>query len=115
MEKIALDRFLQPDLIGFDSGDINLYRYVGNNAVNYTDPSGLIGPAGIALIGMGIGAVGSIYCEVVVSNFKKECEKKTEAKKKECELKNCNFEPEHATRQCGVSSYSGPCGGRCVR
>ncbi|MCS7062775.1 MAG: hypothetical protein NZM04_01785 [Methylacidiphilales bacterium] len=34
-------RFLQPDLIGFDSGDINLYRYVGNNAVNYTDPEGL--------------------------------------------------------------------------
>jgi len=30
--------FLQPDPIGFDGGDVNLYRYVGNNPVNFTDP-----------------------------------------------------------------------------
>ncbi|MCS7062483.1 MAG: RHS repeat-associated core domain-containing protein [Methylacidiphilales bacterium] len=36
-------RFLQPDPIGFDAGDVNWYRYVGNNAVNYTDPEGLWG------------------------------------------------------------------------
>ncbi|MCS7063965.1 MAG: hypothetical protein NZM04_08005, partial [Methylacidiphilales bacterium] len=34
-------RFLQPDPIGFDAGDVNWYRYVGNNAVNYKDSHGL--------------------------------------------------------------------------
>ncbi|MCS7064566.1 MAG: hypothetical protein NZM04_11125 [Methylacidiphilales bacterium] len=34
--------FLQPALIGFDACDVNWYRYVGNNAVNYTDPEGLM-------------------------------------------------------------------------
>jgi uncharacterized protein RhaS with RHS repeats len=28
------------DPIGFDAGDYNLYRYVFNNPVNYTDPTG---------------------------------------------------------------------------
>jgi len=34
-------RFLSLDPIGFESGDFNFYRYVANNPVNYTDPSGL--------------------------------------------------------------------------
>ncbi len=34
-------RFLSEDPIGFDSGDFNFYRYVGNNSVNKIDPSGL--------------------------------------------------------------------------
>jgi RHS repeat-associated protein len=29
------------DPLGFDAGDVNLYRYAGNNAGNITDPSGL--------------------------------------------------------------------------
>ena len=33
--------FLSKDPIGFLAGDANLQRYVGNNAVNATDPSGL--------------------------------------------------------------------------
>jgi len=37
----GLGRFISEDPIGFAGGDVNLYRYVGNNAVNYTDPSGL--------------------------------------------------------------------------
>jgi RHS repeat-associated protein len=33
-------RFISEDPIGFEAGDSNLTRYVGNNAVNGTDPSG---------------------------------------------------------------------------
>jgi RHS repeat-associated protein len=34
-------RFIGQDPIGFDAGDGNLYRYVGNSSINATDPSGL--------------------------------------------------------------------------
>ena len=34
--------FISEDPIGFGGGDANLYRYVGNNPVNYSDPYGLI-------------------------------------------------------------------------
>ena len=34
-------RFISEDPIGFDGGDVNLYGYVGGNAVNRVDPSGL--------------------------------------------------------------------------
>ncbi|MCF6245634.1 MAG: RHS repeat-associated core domain-containing protein [Sulfurovum sp.] len=34
-------RFLSLDPIGFEAGDFNFYRYVGNDPVNYVDPSGL--------------------------------------------------------------------------
>jgi RHS repeat-associated protein len=37
----ATGRWLQQDPIGFGAGDVNLYRYVGNNATNGSDPSGL--------------------------------------------------------------------------
>tara|TARA_R110002095_G_scaffold97122_2_gene85028 strand:+ start:11493 stop:14312 length:2820 start_codon:yes stop_codon:yes gene_type:complete len=36
-------RFKSEDPIGFDAGDVNLYRYVGNNAATVTDLSGLQG------------------------------------------------------------------------
>jgi len=36
-----LGRFIQTDPIRFDAGDVNLYRYVGNNPVNAVDPLGL--------------------------------------------------------------------------
>ena len=35
-------RFLQPDPIRFRGDRANMYRYCGNDSVNYTDPSGLI-------------------------------------------------------------------------
>lgn len=34
-------RFLSEDPVGFAGGDVNLYAYVKNNPVNFTDPSGL--------------------------------------------------------------------------
>ncbi len=36
-----IGRFLQPDPIGYDAGDLNLYAYVGNSPLVYTDPLGL--------------------------------------------------------------------------
>lgn len=41
MHNPNIGRWLQVDPIGFEAGDTNLYRYVGNNPTNYTDPSGL--------------------------------------------------------------------------
>jgi len=35
-------RFLTKDPIGFAGGDVNLYRYVQNNPVNFIDPFGLM-------------------------------------------------------------------------
>ena len=40
-------RFISEDPIGFDGGDVNLYGYVGNNSVNYNDPSGELFPAAL--------------------------------------------------------------------
>jgi RHS repeat-associated protein len=37
-----LGRFISQDPIGFDGGDLNLYRYVFNDPANLTDPSGEI-------------------------------------------------------------------------
>ncbi len=37
----SIGRFLQPDPIGFAGDASNLYRYCGNNSVNWSDPSGL--------------------------------------------------------------------------
>ena len=35
-----IGRFISPDPIGFDGGDANLYRYVGNDPISWSDPSG---------------------------------------------------------------------------
>ena len=37
----AQGRWMTQDPIGFDGGDYNLYRYVENNVVTWSDPSGL--------------------------------------------------------------------------
>jgi len=37
----VVGRFISEDPIGFEAGDTNLYRYVGNSPVNATDPEGL--------------------------------------------------------------------------
>jgi uncharacterized protein RhaS with RHS repeats len=35
-------RFISEDPISFGGGDINLFRYVGNNSTNFTDPTGFL-------------------------------------------------------------------------
>ncbi len=35
-------RFITEDPIGLDGGDVNFYSYVGNNPVNWIDPTGLL-------------------------------------------------------------------------
>ena len=37
----SLQRFISEDPIRFAGGDVNLYAYVSNDPINYTDPSGL--------------------------------------------------------------------------
>jgi hypothetical protein len=41
---VGAGRWLPQDPLGFEAGDYNLYRYVGNNATNATDPSGEVAP-----------------------------------------------------------------------
>jgi RHS repeat-associated protein len=36
----GIGRFIGEDSVGFDAGDVNLYRYVGNSPLDNTDPSG---------------------------------------------------------------------------
>jgi hypothetical protein len=45
-------RFDEP--LGFEAGDANLYRYVGNSPTNFVDPTGEVPP--LIIIGIGIGA-----------------------------------------------------------
>ncbi len=40
----ATGRWLSQDPLGFSAGDASLYRYVGNDPINATDPSGLFSP-----------------------------------------------------------------------
>jgi len=37
----SLMQWMSPDPIGYDGGDVNLYRFVGNDPMNRVDPSGL--------------------------------------------------------------------------
>jgi RHS repeat-associated protein len=55
-------RWTAKDPIGFNGGDTNLYRYVGNNPVNLVDPAGTMSQIGKALIRRSVmmGAIGGL-------------------------------------------------------
>jgi RHS repeat-associated protein len=58
-------RWLEQDPLGFAGGDTNLYGYVGNDATNLTDPSGLF--SGIGGGGGSGGGTGSTITDNVVT------------------------------------------------
>jgi RHS repeat-associated protein len=68
-----IGRFLSADPSGFDAGDPNLYRYVGNSPPNGTDPTGLrtLKPTDYlpGLIGSGRGTVSTTARDLAYSDF----------------------------------------------
>jgi hypothetical protein len=58
---VVTGRWLEEDPEGFDAGDADLYRYVGNNPTNATDPSG-----------NALFALGKQYAEVDLIEWLKE-------------------------------------------
>lgn len=50
-----IGRFLSPDPLGFEAGDVNLYRYVGNSPLHFTDPTGELAAVEWELISSTIG------------------------------------------------------------
>ena len=63
-------RWTAKDPIGFDGGDTNLYAYVFNETINFTDPTGEIIPI---LIGMAVGAALDFGIQMLQNGGKVEC------------------------------------------
>jgi len=85
-----LGRFIQTDPIRFDAGDGNLYRYVGNNPVNWTDPSGKIVPQLIA--GTVTAILVGVATIIVLHNLNKAL-KKAEKEREDPKCKQSGDDP----------------------
>jgi RHS repeat-associated protein len=53
----AVGRFISEDPISFDSGDTNFYRYVENDPLSGTDPSGLVRIGFVSILGRATRAI----------------------------------------------------------
>ena len=68
----AAGRFLTEDSFEFAAGDTNFYRYVSNNPVNVTDPSGHIGLVQFLLrgaVGAAIGGLAGLATGYIVGSW----------------------------------------------
>ncbi|MFH1148751.1 MAG: RHS repeat-associated core domain-containing protein [Pseudomonadota bacterium] len=67
----SIGRFTQPDPLGYEAGDENLYRYVFNNPLRYADPHGLCAVQGGLLdqIGWFLGQIGTGLAEGVGTGY----------------------------------------------
>ncbi|WP_253155892.1 RHS repeat-associated core domain-containing protein [Stieleria tagensis] len=74
----ANGRFISQDPIGFASGDTNLYRYVGNNPLDYVDPSGNLAISECAVARGAMAAVDTL-CPAIQLYLKGEFDGKTGA------------------------------------
>ena len=63
----SLGRWLSNDPLGFEAGDVNVYRFVVNSPICSSDPSGL-GPVDF-LWGVGEGAVGGLVGGLVIAGI----------------------------------------------
>ena len=66
-------RWISEDRIEFNSGDMNLYRYVENNPLSWVDPDGELPILGIFIITGGIGAISGGVAGALILN--KSCSK----------------------------------------
>jgi RHS repeat-associated protein len=80
-----IGRFLQTDPIQFDAGDVNLYRYVGNQVILWSDPLGLAGPSAPVILALGPAVCAKIAaCRNAVKRMVKELAE-------ECKKVKCKF------------------------
>jgi RHS repeat-associated protein len=67
----GLGAFIQRDLVGYASGDYNLYRYVINNGINSVDPYGhgavevVLSLLAVAVAGCILGVVGALALQAI--------------------------------------------------
>ena len=73
----ATGTWLQPDPIGFSGGDVNLYRFVNNNPLRYTDPNGQVAivddaaeaAGAIVIVGAVVGIAGGVATYQATGSF----------------------------------------------
>jgi len=81
----TVGRFVTKDPIGFGGGDYNLYGYVGNNPINFSDPDGLFAQVIPPLLIYGPSVIATAWMAI------KEIAKNPPRSESKCETKNDNM------------------------